>query len=49
MLFCGQSYNGPHGQGHSKWSGWSGFGWTTIMQGKKQNFILQKASNKQKY
>ena len=36
-------------QGCSRQSDWSGFGRTTTFQGKKQNSILQKASDKQKY
>ena len=35
-------------QGRSRWSGWSGYGRAAILM-VKQNFILQKASNKQKY
>ena len=42
-------FTSPAQQGRSRQSGWSGFGRTTISQGKKQNSILQKASNKQKY
>ena len=35
-----------YAQGHSKRSGWSGFGLATISQGKKQSCILEKASIK---
>ena len=41
------SDNQPSCQGHSKQSGWSGLGWTTISQGKnKILFYKKKVINK---